>query len=124
MVFRFHGQGGAQVTKIAVRAPPRRVSDVAPKDCESACDVLSVNFDVAIERLVFMILVDPEVSRVRRLRNARRSGLVAGSRSEVPEGGWLDSGCRSAASCVVADRSTDGSGRTVEGLGPEFGIEG
>lgn len=122
--FGFTGRWAHRSQKITVRALPRRVSDVAPKNCESAFDVLSVNFDVAIDRLVFMILVDPEGSRVRRLRNARRCGLVAASRSEVPEGGWLDSGCRAAASCVVADRSADGSGRTVEVLALKFGIEG
>jgi len=107
-----------------VRVLSRRVPGVAPKDGESVFDMLSVNFDVAIERLVFMIQVDPEVSRVPPLRNLRRSGLVAVSRTEVAEGGWLGSGCRATASCVVADRSADGSGRTVETLVPEFGSEG
>jgi hypothetical protein len=45
-----------------------------------------VNFDAAIERLVFLILVELEVSRGRRLPNAHRYGLVAASHSEVPEG--------------------------------------
>ena len=86
-------------------ARPRRVSDVASKDCGSACDVLSVNFDVAIDRLVFMILVDPEVSRVRRLLNARRSGLVAASRSEVPDGSTADVDLQRSVSWMIDQRT-------------------